>query len=96
VTAIHINRPDNRFLRCRILRCPFEGRKQEMVVRYEEWYLPTIYCCGCGDSWSEGGRVPRPFHRHWRRDRVREYRKLWDQATYGPPPHLDDFRTGSR
>lgn len=92
MTVIHISYPDDRFLRRRIAWCPFEQRNQEMVVRFEEWYAPTVYCCGCGDTFGEDGRDPRPWRRNWRRDAVRRYRKLWDRATYGPPPGLDDFR----
>jgi hypothetical protein len=90
--GIAICRPSDRFLRCRILRCPSEERRQEMVVRYEEWYGPTVYCCGCGDAWEAGERLPRPFYRYWRRDAVLTHRKLWESATYGPEPVLADFR----
>jgi hypothetical protein len=63
-----------------------------MVWRFELWYAPTIYCCRCGDSWdAEEGRHERPFARGWRRDAVRCARQLWDQATYGPPPTVEQM-----
>lgn len=88
-------RPSDRFLRRRIIRCPFEERQQEMVIRFEEWYGPTVYCCGCGDSWSDGELMPRPFYRGWRHDQARRHRRLWDRATYGPAIMPDEFRVGA-
>lgn len=76
-------------LRRRILWCPFEQRHQEMVVRFETWYDPTLFCCGCGDSWTGSWMTPRPWKRNWRPENVRRYRSLWDRATYGPPPLPD-------
>lgn len=90
--VIVVCRPDGRFLRRHYLRCPTDECITEQVVRYEEWYAPTIWCCRCGDSWdAEEGLRPRPFRRNWRRDAVRKARALWDRATYGPPPTLADF-----
>ena len=88
---ITICRPDNRFLRRRYHRCPVDECITEQVVRYEAWYGPTVWCCKCGDSWSGGELCTRPFARDWRRDAVRKARRLWDQATYGPPPSFTEL-----
>jgi hypothetical protein len=90
MTSVHINRPTT-FYRRRIEYCPFEQRRQEMVVGFAEWYDPTVFCCGCGDCWTAGERHERPLSRYWRRDAVRTIRQLWDVATYGPSPTLADF-----
>jgi len=89
--TITICRPDNRFLRRRYWRCPIDECITEQVVRYEAWYGPTVWCCKCGDSWGEGGLHERPFARNWRRDAVRKARRLWDSATYGPPPSFEEL-----
>ena len=84
-------RPDNRFLRRRYQRCPMCECTTEMVVRYELWHAPTVWCCRCGDSWSGGELHERPFRRGWRDEAVRRARQLWDLATYGEPPTLEQL-----
>jgi hypothetical protein len=83
--------PDNRFLRRRYQRCPIDQCISEQVVRYELWHGPTVWCCKCGDSWGDGELLERPFLRGWRKDAVRDARRLWDRATYGPAPTLHEL-----
>lgn len=91
MSNIHINWTDNRFLRKRYIRCPCCQCTTEMVVRYEAYYGLTTYCCRCGDSWQDGEMFPRPFQRGWRKAAIRRYRKLWDQATHGAAPTLQEM-----
>lgn len=84
--------PDNRFLRRLYRRCPTDQCITEQVIRYEAWYAPTIWCCKCGDTWdAEEGLHERPFRRGWRREAARAARHLWHEATYGPPPTVDQL-----
>lgn len=93
MTNVIVCRPDDRFLRRMYRRCSTCECITEQVIRYEEWYAPTIWCCRCGESWDgEEGRHERPFQRNWRHEAVRRARARWDRATYGPAPTLEDFR----
>lgn len=83
--------PDNRFLRRRYWRCTFCECITEQVVRFEVWYDATVWCCRCGDSWAGGELHARPWRQNWRRDAARKARRLWDRATYGPPPSLQEM-----
>lgn len=91
IAGVIVCGPDNRFLRRRIIRCPFCQCMREMVVRYEGWYGPTVMCTGCGDSWSDGERYQRPFRRNWRPDLVARYRALYAAATHGPAPSYEEL-----
>lgn len=83
--------PDDRFLKRRYLRCPVCMCITETVIRFEAWYDATYYCCKCGDAWAGAELLERPFRRNWRAAAVRRARRLWDQATYGPPPTLEEL-----
>jgi len=90
VSLVHINRP-RWILKRRIKRCPTCECCTEFVVTCEVWYASMWLCCRCGDGWGEEGLMPRPFARGWRKDAVREHRRMWDQATYGPFPTLQEL-----
>jgi len=89
--GVIVTRASDRFLRRRIIHCPFCERRQEMVVRHEPWYGQTTMCTGCGDSWQDGELGWRPFKRNWRKEAVARHRALWDRATYGPDPTFDEL-----
>lgn len=57
--------------------CPTCGRRRRFVSTVALWYDPVFTCCGCGDSWSTGGRMPRPFARGWRPSAIERARKHW-------------------
>jgi hypothetical protein len=57
-----------------------------MVFIFAAYYDTVMLCSRCGDGWGEDGLFDRPLSRYWRRDAVAAIRKLWDRATYGPPP----------
>lgn len=82
-------------LRKRYRRCPVCECTTEMVERHEGWYGLTVMCCRCGDSWNDGELDPRPFSRGWRITAVREHRHLWDIATHGPDPTLEELGVAS-
>lgn len=89
--GVIVNMADNRFLRKVIQYCPVDECKTEMVARHEAWYGTSYYCCKCGDSWCDGEMYPRPFARGWRKSAVRRARELWDQASHGPPPRVEQL-----
>lgn len=61
--------------------CPVCERRRRMVRRYGGvWYGDTLTCLGCGDSWSSGWRMQRPFRRGWRQEAIREAKAKWAQA----------------
>ena len=81
-----ICRPSDRFLRKEVHYCPMCMCRTEMAVRYEAYYGVTSHWCRCGDSWTDGELIERPFARGWRGRAVRRARELWDRATHGQPP----------
>ena len=64
-----------------VRRCPTERVRRRMVVRDEPWYGATFHCCGCGDRWDEGGRLPRPAVRGWRRRAAADHKTMWSDAS---------------
>lgn len=77
--------------RRRILWCPICERRRRFVVAYDAspYYAPSLTCCGCGDSWSDGELGYRPFARGWRKAAIRKAKARWQSATAGPV-ELDD------
>lgn len=63
-----------------MLHCPICKAKRRMVVRDAVWYGPTITCCGCGDSWTNGELHPRPFKRDWRNEEINKAKAAWNAA----------------
>lgn len=65
----------------RILDCPTENRRRRMAGRdHGPYYGPMLTCLGCGDSWSCGERLERPFRRAWRKDEIAKAKQAWDEA----------------
>jgi hypothetical protein len=75
----HLCRPDE-FLFRRVMFCPTEQRRRRHSGRDAAWYGTTWTCCGCGDSWTEGERHPRPFQRGWRTKAITAARQTWEAA----------------
>jgi ribosomal protein L37AE/L43A len=61
-------------------RCPCCQRLRPIAGFYQRWYGFTWTCLGCGDSWSGGELLPRPFARGWRQRSIANARRMWDQA----------------
>lgn len=64
----------------RMLHCPTCKQRRRFAGRDYTWYGPTITCCGCGDSWSNGERHDRPRRRGWRAVEIAAAKELWDEA----------------
>ena len=55
--------------------CSTCDQRRWMLVEEAVWYGATITCLACGDAWSDGERLPRPFSRRWREEAVARARK---------------------
>jgi hypothetical protein len=76
---LHINVPDSIAVR-RISYCPTCDKRRRFSGTDALWYGPIWTCLGCGDRWSDGERLERPFKRGWREASRRDARKVWDTA----------------
>lgn len=63
-----------------IMTCPTCNRRRRFIGAFAVWYGVTWTCCGCGDSWSDGVRRPRPSARGWRPGAIAKARKRWREA----------------
>lgn len=72
--------PANDYRIRQIRRCPVCARRRRHVLYDGAWYGMRLTCCGCGDSWSEEGRMERPFQRGWRTEAIARARSDWDAA----------------
>lgn len=77
--SVIICRPET-FLRRRIAYCPTCKQRRRFVGREAVWYGTVWSCCGCGDTWDDGGRRRRPFRRGWRKEAIAKAKRLWDEA----------------
>ncbi|MBX6386834.1 MAG: hypothetical protein IRZ07_28300 [Microbispora sp.] len=68
------------YLHRRITHYPTCQRRRRFSGREQLWYGTTWTCLGCGDSWTDGERHPRPFRRGWRAEAVAAARRDWEQA----------------
>jgi hypothetical protein len=72
-----------------IRHCPTcKQRRRFAGIDTPPWYGVTITCCACGDTWSEGERLERPFKRGWRKEAAANAKATWATAVrYGSPQH---------
>jgi hypothetical protein len=56
-------------------KCPTCKKRRRILIEYYEWYSPLASCLSCGDRWSDGERLPRPFYRNWREDEVKKLKR---------------------
>jgi hypothetical protein len=65
----------------RVLHCVTCKRLRRVVsLERSLWYAPILTCLGCGDSWSDGEMMPRPFARGWRAKAVEKAKRDWAAA----------------
>jgi hypothetical protein len=60
----------------RRMRCPTCRRVSTFAFRDYEWYGRFQTCLTCGDQWSDGERLDRPFKRGWRQENIRKAKKM--------------------
>jgi hypothetical protein len=76
-----------------IRHCPTCKQRRRFTGRDEAWYGITITCCSCGDTWSSGELLTRPFRRGWRPEAAAKARKAWPTAVrVGSPEHRQFIR----
>jgi hypothetical protein len=65
----------------RVLHC-ITCKRRRRVVSLERslWYAPILTCLGCGDSWSDGELLERPFARGWRAKAMAKAKADWAAA----------------
>jgi hypothetical protein len=65
--------------RRRVRDCPTCKRRRRFVLAVDDnpYYGSIWTCCGCGDSWSDGERMPRPFARGWRARAIAKAKARW-------------------
>lgn len=80
----------------RLIRdCPTCKRRRRFAgFDSPPWYGITLTCCACGDTWSDGERLERPFLRGWRMKSAAKAKATWATAVrYGSPGHRKFVRT---
>lgn len=76
--SLSICRPET-CVRLLYVDCPTCKRRRRFTLwdtGYSYW-SSHMTCWGCGDSWSDGERMERPFARGWRRERMARARAAW-------------------
>lgn len=73
--TLHIHAPPVTTF-CGVNECPTCARPRRMLGEHAEWYGTTWTCAGCGDSWSDGERIERPFVPGWRQRSIKHARKV--------------------
>jgi len=79
---IHICKAETVYWAIRRWKCPNCG-KRRMLIEGFEWYPSLVGCLNCGDCWSEGERLQRPFYRNWRAESVEELERRLTQRAPG-------------
>lgn len=75
--AVHVywSRGDREYRR--IIYCPTCKTRRRFYVWAQDWYDPIATCCTCGDRWSAGERMTRPFARGWREESAKKARAAY-------------------
>lgn len=73
----------------KILDCPTcKQRRRFAGFDSPPWYGITLTCCACGDTWTDGERMERPFARGWRVKSAAKAKATWATAVrLGSPAH---------
>lgn len=75
ILHIYAPKPTERFKRRRI--CPTCRKRTTFIVSCYEWYGANFQCLNCGDQWSDGERLERPFAPGWRKRAIAKARWRW-------------------
>lgn len=60
--------------------CPTCGSSRRLTAQHYEWYGWSVTGLRCGEGWSDGERLARPFERGWRKKSVRTAWKTYTRA----------------
>lgn len=95
--AIVCTSPSDEFRMIR--RCPSCRTKRRMVRRFEGWYGDMVWCCGCGNTWSDGWLTRRLRTPKAKAGAIAKAKAKWVAARPAAEyrPHLDawleDYRS---
>ena len=75
----------------RVRKCSTCDQRRRFVERRptNPWFDSIMVCLGCGDSWSGGFLMPRPFRPAWRAEEITTAKRDWASA---PPVEEADAR----
>jgi hypothetical protein len=72
----------------RVGNCPTCKARRRFAGFDAPWYGITLTCCACGDTWSGGERMERPFARGWREKSAGKAKAAWATGVrIGSPEH---------
>lgn len=74
--SIHIYAPSATKNEVALFFCSTCNCRRKMLLRHFEWHAPEWTCLTCGERWSDGERLPRPFCPGWRKDSVKRAKKI--------------------
>jgi hypothetical protein len=75
--SVHIHSPEVIERRIVAGDCPTCGKWTRFVGFFYEWYGWFETCLRCGDQWSGGELLERPFKPRWREENIRNAKKHW-------------------
>lgn len=68
----------------RRVRCSTCEKRTTFFWWSEPWYGPTWTCLACGDRWSDGERLERPFKPRWRQESIASARRMYARLRGSP------------
>jgi hypothetical protein len=77
MSGVHICAPPVTRRRIVGMDCPCCGKWTRVMQFFYEWYGASCTCLRCGDRWSDGERLERPFARGWRAKSIADAKKHW-------------------
>jgi len=75
--VIHIHAPPAERCYLSRQRCTRSHRRARVLVLTFEWYAPLCTCLSCGEEWTGGESLPRPFQPRWREKSIRSSWRFW-------------------
>lgn len=77
--CVIVCRPSFEYIR-RVTLCPNCGKRRRFILKAQDHYDTIWTCCACGDSWTNEGRMERPFRRGWRPEAIATAKRDWALA----------------
>lgn len=65
-------------------RCGGQRRRVVSAWPASPYYGPVFTCCACGDQWSDGELLARPFAPGWRDRNTTKALAVWVASQAGP------------
>lgn len=81
MSAVHICFSRMDYTARRVRECPTCKRRRRFFVWAQDYYGAVWTCCGCGDAWEDGERMPRSTASGWRKERIAWAKRMWAGGT---------------